>query len=224
MLAGNRCIFHASIIGLSKTPIFFIGLLSAIDLSIIPVFWQRGLNRDLKEYVIPWYNFLLEHGAFSALAADFSDYTPSYLYLLSIGTLAHGILDPATVIRAISVSFNAIAVVLVYVFTVAKGWSRSKAIQIALIFFALPEMILNSLVWGQSDIIYTLFLMAFIYFLLKERCWLATMMLGIAFAFKLQTVFIGPFVLYLLLVRLLLWRPSPPVKTGWVVTFLICSG
>jgi len=92
------------------------------------------------------------------------------------------------------------------VFTVAKGWSRSKAIQIALIFFALPEVILNSLIWGQSDIIYTLSLMAFIYFLLKERCWLATMMLGIAFAFKLQTVFIGPFVLYLLLVRRLLWR------------------
>ena len=206
MLGGNRYILHASIIGLSKTPVFFIGLLSAIDLLIIPVFWQRGLNGDLEHYVIPWYNFLLEHGAFSALAADFSDYTPSYLYLLSIGTLAHGILDPATVIRAISVSFNAIAVVLVYAFAVAKGWSRSKAIQIASIFFALPEMILNSLVWGQTDIIYTLFLMAFIYFLLKERCWLATMMLGIAFAFKLQTVFIGPFVLYLLLVRLLLWR------------------
>jgi Gpi18-like mannosyltransferase len=197
---------HASIIGLSKTPIFIIGLLSAIDLLIIPVFWQRGLNGDLENSLIPWYNFLLEHGAFSALVADFSNYTPSYLYLLSIGTLAHGVFGPATVIRAISVSFNAIAVVLVYLFAVATGWSRSKAIQIALIFFALPEMILNSLVWGQSDIIYTLFLMAFIYFLLKERCWLATMMLGIAFAFKLQAVFIGPFVLYLLLVRLLLWR------------------
>ena len=194
-------------ISLRRTPIFVIvGLLAIIDLLIILIFWRRGLSRDLQIYLIPWYYFLLEHGAFSALAADFSDYTPSYLYLLSIGTLAHGMLDPATVIRAISVSFNAIAVVLVYVFAVAAGWSRLKAIQIALIFFALPEVILNSLVWGQSDIIYTLSLMAFIYFLLKERCWLATMMLGIAFAFKLQTVFIGPFVLYLLLVRRLLWR------------------
>jgi len=194
-------------IDLRRTPIFaIVGLLTIIDLLIILIFWRRGLSGDLQIYLIPWYYFLLEHGAFSALAADFSDYTPSYLYLLSIGTLAHGMLDPATVIRAISVSFNAIAVVLVYVFAVAAGWSRSKAIQIALIFFALPEVILNSLIWGQSDIIYTLSLMAFIYFLLKERCWLATMMLGIAFAFKLQTVFIGPFVLYLLLVRRLLWR------------------
>src|SRR5215831_8289793 len=47
MLGGNRYILHASIIGLSKTPVFFIGLLSAIDLLIIPVFWQRGLNGDL---------------------------------------------------------------------------------------------------------------------------------------------------------------------------------
>jgi Gpi18-like mannosyltransferase len=86
------------------------------------------------------------------------------------------------------------------------GWSRPKAIQIAVIFFILPEILVNSLVWGQCDIIYTLFLLAFIYFLLKERGWWATAMLGIAFAFKLQTVFVGPFVLYVLLVRLLLWR------------------
>jgi Gpi18-like mannosyltransferase len=206
MLGRSRLhISYASIVDLSKTPILILGFVTAIDLLIIPVFWRK-VNADLVNTSIPWYQFLFEHGRFSALATIVSDYTPPYLYLLSIGTIAHGVLDPATVIRAISVSFNAIAVVLVYLFAVATGWSRSKAIQIAFIFFALPEMVVNSLVWGQCDIIYTLFLMAFIYFLLKERGWLATMMLGIAFAFKLQTVFIGPFVLYLLLVRLLLWR------------------
>jgi Gpi18-like mannosyltransferase len=206
MQGRNRLhISYTSVVGLSKTPLFIIGFFTAVDVLIINVFW-RDVNADLVDSFIPWYQFLFEHGRFSALAVGFYDYTPPYLYLLTIGTLAHGVLDPATVIRAISVSFNAVAAVLVYLLAVATGWSRPKAIQIAFIFFILPEMVVNSLVWGQCDIIYTLFLLAFIYFLLKERGWWATTMLGIAFAFKLQTVFIGPFVLYLLLVRLLLWR------------------
>ena len=196
---------YATVVDLGKTPIFIIGCLIVLDVLIIKMFW-RDVNADLVNSYIPWFQFLFERGRFSALAVGFYDYTPPYLYLLSIATLAHGVIDPATVIRTISVTFNAVAGVLVYLLAVAMGWSRPKAIQIALIFFILPEILVNSLVWGQCDIIYTLFLLAFIYFLLKERGWWATAMLGIAFAFKLQTVFVGPFVLYVLLVRLLLWR------------------
>jgi len=38
--------------------------------------------------------------------------------------------------------------------------------------------------------------MAFVYFVINKRGMVAAMMLGVAFAFKLQTIFIGPFVLY----------------------------
>jgi len=204
-MLGRKGQYISSLITLNNTPVFLVVFLIVVDAFIFTIFWQY-LNVDLKVSLLPWYYFLLEHGAFSALALNFSNYTPPYLYLLSIGTLAHGALDPATTIRAISVSFNAIAGLLVFLFAVATGWSRWQSMQIAFIFLVLPEMIVNSLVWGQCDIIYTLFLMAFIYFLTEERGWLATTMLGIAFAFKLQTIFIGPFVFYLLLVRLLLWR------------------
>jgi Gpi18-like mannosyltransferase len=206
MLSRNRLrISYAFVAGLIKPPVFIIGFLTAIDILLITIFW-RDMNTDLMNFLIPWYEFLFEHGRFSALAISFSDYTPPYLYLLSIGTLAHGVFDPATVIRAISVTFNAGAAMLVYLLAVSTGWPRSKAIQIAFIFFIFPETVINSLVWGQCDITYTLFLLSFVYFLLRERGWWATTMLGIAFAFKMQTVFIVPFVLYLLLVRLLLWR------------------
>jgi len=183
-----------------------LAFLVAIDLDVVRIFW-RNLNYDLTAYLSPWYSFIVEHGRFKALGLNFSDYAPPYLYLLSIGTLADRLgFNPVTIIRGIAVAGNAAAGVPVMWFARACGWSRERAILTTLIFVALPEMIVNSLVWGQCDAIYTLFLMAFVYFVINKHGMAAAMMLGVAFAFKLQTIFIGPFVLYLLLVRVLLWR------------------
>jgi Gpi18-like mannosyltransferase len=179
--------------------------LLAIDIILVPIFW-RDRNLDLSVHLLPWYQFIREHGRFSALGMNFSDYTPAYLYLLSIATLADRLLDPASIIRGISFSFNALAALGVLGFARAFGWSLEKSIYIALAFFLLPELIVNGPIWGQCDIIYTLFLIAFIYFVIDKKGMIATVMLGVAFSFKLQTVFIGPFLLYLLLVRALSLR------------------
>jgi Gpi18-like mannosyltransferase len=49
-------------------------------------------------------------------------------------------------------------------------------------------------VWGQSDIIYTSFLLAFVRYILIGRRMLAMVMFGIAVSFKPQALFIAPFV------------------------------
>lgn len=58
-------------------------------------------------------------------------------------------------------------------------------------------MILNLSVWGQCDSIYVTFVIWTIYFLYKEKYRKAFIFLGIAFAFKLQAVFIMPIVFYM---------------------------
>ncbi len=53
--------------------------------------------------------------------------------------------------------------------------------------------------WGQCDIIYTFFLLVFFWFSL---CWMpstAACAFGLAFAFKAQSVFLAPYLLYLML-------------------------
>lgn len=59
----------------------------------------------------------------------------------------------------------------------------------------LPNVILNSGFWGQCDCVYTTFLLAAFYFWLRKKYPVVMIMLGIAFSFKLQSIFFMPFLL-----------------------------
>lgn len=59
----------------------------------------------------------------------------------------------------------------------------------------LPNVILNSGFWGQCDCVYTTFLLAAFYFWLRKKYPAVMLMLGIAFSFKLQSIFFMPFLL-----------------------------
>src|SRR5262249_12192091 len=54
---------------------------------------------------------------------------------------------------------------------------------------------------GQYDIIYSTFVLGFVLFNLKGAPRKAVFCLGLAFSFKLQTIFVAPYVLYLILRR-----------------------
>ena len=169
----------------------------AVDLALIKIFW-RQTNTDLTDWVLPWYVFLRRNGL-AAFATDFSIYTPPYLYFLGLGTLFDGLWQPAIIIRGISVIFNVAAAALVFWFARMRELALGASVYAAATFFMLPGVIVNSAVWGQCDIIYRSFLMLFVCFVIERRGWAATTALGVAFAFKQQTAFIAPFVLYLLL-------------------------
>ncbi|MFL6725388.1 MAG: glycosyltransferase 87 family protein, partial [Sphingomicrobium sp.] len=64
-----------------------------------------------------------------------------------------------------------------------------------------PSILLNAFGYGQCDVIFTAFVIWFVYFAMRDRPALACVMLGFGVAFKLQAMFISPF-----LVMLLLWR------------------
>jgi Gpi18-like mannosyltransferase len=162
-------------------------------------------NDDLNIFVIPWYERLVAHGQFAALGAQFDDYTPPYLYLLGLATYTGGTLDPAAAIRLINVPFIFFASWIIYRLALRSGRGKRAAGMAALLFAALPETVMNGIVWGQSDIIFTSFVLGFLLLLLEERTWLAALMLSIAFTIKLQTIFIAPLVLALLLLRRLSW-------------------
>ena len=53
--------------------------------------------------------------------------------------------------------------------------------------------------------IYTCFLLAFLFFLMKDQPFIAMIFLGIAFAFKAQAVFLGPLVLLLMIKKKIPW-------------------
>jgi Gpi18-like mannosyltransferase len=61
----------------------------------------------------------------------------------------------------------------------------------AAVLFA-PTIFFNSALWGQCDAIYTTFLLAALYCLLRDRPGRALLFFSIAFAFKLQALFLLP--------------------------------
>lgn len=78
--------------------------------------------------------------------------------------------------------------------------NRESMLKPALTFsavFCSITVIFNSSFWAQCDSIYVTFILLAIYFVHKHKNITAFILLGIAFAFKLQTVFILPVFLYL---------------------------
>ena len=43
-------------------------------------------SSDLSGALSPWYDFIVSYGGFSALKYDFSNYSPLYLYFLTLAT------------------------------------------------------------------------------------------------------------------------------------------
>jgi Gpi18-like mannosyltransferase len=69
-----------------------------------------------------------------------------------------------------------------------------------------PTAVINSAVWGQTDMLFTAPFVAALYYTLRRReraVWLAA---GLAISIKLQAIFLAPFLLLLLLKRELSWR------------------
>lgn len=96
----------------------------------------------------------------------------------------------------------------------------------AAIFFILPVPFTNSSQWAQCDTMYTMTVVAGIYFALRKNSPMAYIFVGLGLAFKMQTVLILPVGLALLFARdtdgkkYLLWRYI------WIVplVFFVASG
>ena len=162
------------------------------------------ISMDMRAFVMRWYDQLARQG-FSALGTDFSNYTPPYLYLLWIATWTRSLIPEITAIKLISILFDVGNAFWVYRIARHKYPKGAVPLLGAAVFFALPTVLLNSAWWGQADAIYTFFVLASFYFLLKDHSLPALIFFGIAVSFKLQAVFFAPFLFLLTLKRRIPW-------------------
>ena len=153
-----------------------------------------------------WYAFILENGGFAALGHDFGLYNMAWLTLLAGVAEFAPSLPAVYAIKAISVPFDFALAYLVYR-CVALRWPESRAAPVAAAAATLfaPAVVLNGAMWGQSDAIYTTFLVACLYFLLKRRPAGAFAAFGLALAIKAPAVFFLPLLLWLAAKREVDW-------------------
>ena len=179
-------------------PLWCIALLAAVVAAhAVPFFGYHPGDAD--HYVIRWYRHIVEVGRMAAFSHPFSNYTPTYLYLLSGASLLDPWLDPLVIIKLLSCAGAAWLAYAVARLLNALG--AAHAIEIAIASLLLPSVILNVSVLGQADTFWVAPCVLALVAALEDRMPFVALWSGIAFAFKAQAIFFAPFVL-LLFVRL----------------------
>ncbi len=175
---------------------------------------------DMKIYLLPWYDYIVVHGAWSSLGDEFSNYSPPYLYLLALITYSKGFIGKIVAIKLLSILFDFINIFFVIRIVRLKTQNNALSLISGALFFCLPTIILNSSAWGQADSIFTCFLLISMYFLLQDKPLPAILSFGVAFAFKAQAIFFLPFLLLLTMKKRIPWHYHLLIPVVYLIMML----
>ena len=168
-------------------------------------------TQDSVGYVLSWMNSIKENG-FASFYKTSADYSPIFLFMIAIISLLpsgkqvtingytfyqNDMIYMKTVYYLVTIALAFAVYLLIKEFTSSKG----KAAIGYIATLVLPTVFLNSAVWGNADVIYVTFLVYSFYFIIKDKQRLAFIFFGLAFANKLQAVFLAPFLVYLMFAR-----------------------
>jgi Gpi18-like mannosyltransferase len=191
-------------------PLCAVLALSALTLRWLALPFQ---SHDMQDFLLVWYGYIVTHGRFAALSDNFYNYTPPYIYMMTAVSYLDSVIDRVTLIKSISLLFDGISAFLVYKLVLLIRPVRRLAILAALAYLNLPTLLLNGALWGQCDVIYTTFLLAFAYYTIRRCPFQAILMYAVALSLKIQAIFLAPFLVYLLLAGGIPWAAIifPPI-------------
>ena len=171
---------------------------------------------DMVEYVVPWYQNILDKGSIGAFAEPFSNYAPAYLYVLAAASSLDPWIEPLTVIKLVSVLGTALLAWSIYrlLETTAPRWRATAALAT----FLLPTPLLNGPYLGQCDAFWVAACLMAVAAALRDRMIAMLVWCGVAVSFKAQAAFLAPFIIALMVQRrapLHLWLIPPAVYAGF---------
>ena len=156
--------------------------------------WRGFITGDMEWFLLPWYHAITSFDGLRGLSAQVGNYQISYQTLIAL--MKYLPVHPVYAYKGLSILFDfllgAAAAACVY----ELSHSTFKASLTYMIIINLPTVVLNSSAWGQCDSIFTFFLVMTFLFLLKQKYIPAFVFYGLAFSFKLQAVFLLPFLLF----------------------------
>ena len=141
-----------------------------------------------------WFAELYE-GGFKAVAGNWYDYTPPFVYLLWVITILP--INCMTGFKLMMSGFDFMAAIVAYLIIYEISKNRTKAVITYAIFMLSPIFIVNSTLWAQCDMLPMFWVLLCVYFFIKERPSLAMFFFGVAFAFKLQPLWLAPMLVIL---------------------------
>ena len=158
-------------------------------------------SHDYVAFLAPWFDYLKNNGGILALANYPGNYNAPYMTIMAL--LTYIPVKSLYSIKFVSVIFDfglALSSACLVKYLVNKNKNISFFITYAVILF-LPEVLMNSGIWGQCDSGYTMFIVLALLYLLKEKYIISFIHLGIAFSLKLQFIFILPLFIVIYIVK-----------------------
>ncbi|HEY0625076.1 hypothetical protein [Sphingomonas sp.] len=200
--------------------IWLVALVAAVQAWVL---WPL-YTPDMTAYLVPWLETIRARGAASAFAEPFSNYMPSYLYLLAAVSPLAQWLDPMSVIKLLSIA-GTVALALSF-HRLLGALAAPQRAQWAAAIFALPSVAFNALLMGQCDAIYVAACVMAVAMALERRHVAMFAWCGIAVAFKAQAVLVAPLFLALAIRRRMPfhhWLAAPAALLAMMAPALIAG-
>ncbi len=190
----------------------------------VPLVDYRSGVSDYNYFLLPWVKTYRQLGVVKGLRQGVGNYyVPYNVFLALISKLD---IKPYIPIALFSIIFDYI--IALFIYKTALELKKIRKLQIsdrnikcfAMLFALLPIVIENSSIWKQCDSIYSGFLLIALFYFLKGKYNTAFVFIGIAFSFKLQAIFILPFLILFYIGK----KEFSIFKFLWIpLIFLLCG-
>ena len=151
------------------------------------------VSLDYTNFLSRWYEYFQTNGGFAAIAGSVGDYNVPYLYFMA--AISYSNVPDLYLIKLFSILWDVVlawgCLRLVRSLVRERRGSRAPLIAFAAALF-LPTVVLNGAFWGQCDGIYGALCIHAAALTMEGRHKTAVALMGLAFAFKLQSIFVLP--------------------------------
>lgn len=185
--------FEKKIIKFFKDNYITIGLL-IITLLVLGIrYYELDFESgDFTRFLSPWFDYLKNNGGLKALSNYPGDYNAPYVTIIAL--LTYLPIKKLYLIKTVSVIFDftlALSAAYLVGYIVPKNKKEYSLLTYSSILL-LPTVFMNSALWSQCDAGYATFIILSLLYLLKEKYIKSFILLGVAFALKLQFMFVLP--------------------------------
>lgn len=184
---------------------------SRIDILLLVVITIIGLrcrksmfgyvSADASIYLIPWFDAIKANGGITGLGIPVADCNYTFAYQFLIALMTYIPINGLIQYKILSCIFDFALGILSYKMVYYLTNNSFKAIIGYSLVLMSPVAMLNSSLWAQCDSLYTFWLLASIYCLMKDKYVSSIVVFGVSLAFKLQAIILFPLFLLVYFVK-----------------------
>jgi len=179
----------AGTVRLTRSQLGAVVLLGAFAL-LLRLYFLEYQSLDYQDFLAKWAAYFRDYGGVAALGDKIGNYNFPYLYFLAL--FSYVPVGDLYLIKFLSTAFDIVLALYGMKLVLHLCGNRSLGLASFFTLLMLPTVVANSSMWAQCDSIYTAFLLMMLYYAMQKQPVATMICAALAFAFKLQAIFLLP--------------------------------